>query len=324
MRSVIALWTLWTARPCRQNDLTHLCSRDLTHRLEERECNQTWKERNPGYWRDYRKSHTGYVERNRLLQKGRRAGANAFLFATAAAKRDPFTGTGAYLPIPEKGVAEMDAFAQESCFGSGNLRRSSCAAKEDSMDMAGRVFHCGIPLGRVGHDRVTPSSFADGIRSWPSSGTARKRRPSCVCSRSAVKDDGNSSSGRPWFENSSEGRLFPYVKELCFPAEPKIFSSSQSFPQEDVHYVKKPPDRVDLGAGEETGAGPQATVLNGERGGHGWKEQEIILIQKEKTGPNRVKNPKTRCGKGEAKVKLFRSSEFITIGNDYIFSWRLP
>ena len=81
------------------------------------------------------------------------------------------------------------------------------------------------------------------------------------------------------------------------------------------HYVKKSPDRVDLGAGTKSPAGPQATVLNGESGGSGWKEQEKIRHRQEETGPNPVENPNIRCGKTEAKVKFFRNVGFITNWN---------
>lgn len=86
---------------------------DPDYRANQRECNNAWKERNPGYWRNYRKSHPGYVERNRLLQKARRTRQNASIFATAAAKMDLPAGTRTYWLIPEEGVAKMDALPRK-------------------------------------------------------------------------------------------------------------------------------------------------------------------------------------------------------------------
>lgn len=83
---------------------------DPDYRANQQECNKAWQGRNPDYWRNYRKSHPRYVERNRLLQKARRRRRVAKMDASGA---DSFVGTGTYWLIPEKGVAKMDAFARK-------------------------------------------------------------------------------------------------------------------------------------------------------------------------------------------------------------------
>lgn len=45
---------------------------DPDYRANQQECNRAWRGRNRDYWRNYRKNHPRYVERNRLLQKARR------------------------------------------------------------------------------------------------------------------------------------------------------------------------------------------------------------------------------------------------------------
>jgi hypothetical protein len=83
---------------------------DADYRANQRECNKAWRGRNPDYWRNYRKSHPRYVERNRLLQKARRRRRVAKMDASGV---DSFVSTGTYWLIPEKGVAKMDAFARK-------------------------------------------------------------------------------------------------------------------------------------------------------------------------------------------------------------------
>jgi len=83
---------------------------DPDYRANQQECNKAWRGRNPDYWRNYRKNHPRYVERNRLLQKARRRRRVAKMDASGA---DSFVRTGTYWLVPEKGVAKMDAFARK-------------------------------------------------------------------------------------------------------------------------------------------------------------------------------------------------------------------
>lgn len=57
---------------------------DSDYRADQQECQKAWREKNPDYWRNYRKEHPAYVERNRLLQKARRSKN-----AGCVAKMDP-------------------------------------------------------------------------------------------------------------------------------------------------------------------------------------------------------------------------------------------
>jgi hypothetical protein len=46
---------------------------DVDYRKNQYEAQKTWCQKNPHYWRRYRKEHPGYAERNRRLQKIRYA-----------------------------------------------------------------------------------------------------------------------------------------------------------------------------------------------------------------------------------------------------------
>jgi hypothetical protein len=83
---------------------------DPDYRTNQRESNKAWREKNPDYWRDYRKEHPRYAERNRLLQKARRSKSS--VAKMDASETDSFIKTGTYWLIPEDGVAKMDALAR--------------------------------------------------------------------------------------------------------------------------------------------------------------------------------------------------------------------
>ena len=57
---------------------------DPDYQDNQNRAQQAWSQRNPNYWRDYRESHTKYVERNRAMQLKR----NAKLVAGPIAKMD--------------------------------------------------------------------------------------------------------------------------------------------------------------------------------------------------------------------------------------------
>jgi len=44
---------------------------DADHRDNKSRAQQTWAQKNPNYWRQYRDSHPDYVENNRSKQRGR-------------------------------------------------------------------------------------------------------------------------------------------------------------------------------------------------------------------------------------------------------------
>lgn len=69
---------------------------DDKYRISQDEAKKTWRENNPTYWQDYRKSHPAVVRRNRLLQRlrdfGRRGkgriGSNEVLQVESKCTRD--------------------------------------------------------------------------------------------------------------------------------------------------------------------------------------------------------------------------------------------
>lgn len=44
---------------------------DPDYRLNQYDAQKRWRQRHPEYWREYRASHCGYVEKNRALQRDR-------------------------------------------------------------------------------------------------------------------------------------------------------------------------------------------------------------------------------------------------------------
>jgi hypothetical protein len=77
---------------------------------------KAWSQRNPDYWREYRKTHPEYVERNRELQQERNAKANT----GHVAKMD---ASPPLIPLPsgvyhlslvtDAGIAKMDLWTVE-------------------------------------------------------------------------------------------------------------------------------------------------------------------------------------------------------------------
>jgi hypothetical protein len=87
---------------------------DRDYRLNQKESRQCWREQNRDYSRRYRANHPEYVQRNRLLQRGRDQRRRDNL-----AKMDesrslcPLT-PGIYHLIPAKGgLAKMDAISSK-------------------------------------------------------------------------------------------------------------------------------------------------------------------------------------------------------------------
>jgi len=63
------------AKPCQQArknkwqwNKQHL---DSDHRVNKEESQRTWRQQNPGYWKQYRERNPEYCERNRQLQQKR-------------------------------------------------------------------------------------------------------------------------------------------------------------------------------------------------------------------------------------------------------------
>jgi len=82
---------------------------DPDYRANQKDCNKAWQEKNRNYWRDYRRRHPQYTERNRLLEFARRSRRR--VAKMDASEKISSLKTGTYWLIPEDGVAKMDAFA---------------------------------------------------------------------------------------------------------------------------------------------------------------------------------------------------------------------
>lgn len=60
-------------RERRQAWQRHKLQIDPDHRDNKSRAQQTWTQKNPDYWRQYRESHPEYVKRNRSMQRERNA-----------------------------------------------------------------------------------------------------------------------------------------------------------------------------------------------------------------------------------------------------------
>ena len=82
-----------------------------------------WREKNPDYWRRYRRSHPGYTERNREQQRKRnrnRAQVATGPSPPGIAKMDSYeaqtavaSGTYRLIPVSGRDLAKMDAYLVE-------------------------------------------------------------------------------------------------------------------------------------------------------------------------------------------------------------------
>jgi hypothetical protein len=89
---------------------------DPDYQANQRDCFRSWSKRQPGYWRQYRRSNSDYCERNRLLQRVRdkkRRGKN--LAKMDALKPSLSIKPGTYYLIPQRDrqLAKMDVSVQK-------------------------------------------------------------------------------------------------------------------------------------------------------------------------------------------------------------------
>lgn len=61
---------------------------DPDYRDNQARARRAWSERHPDYWREYRRQHPGYLERNRQQQRVRNARRGAPVAAPEIAKRN--------------------------------------------------------------------------------------------------------------------------------------------------------------------------------------------------------------------------------------------
>lgn len=86
---------------------------DPEYRDNQSRAQESWAERHPDYWREYRRTHQDYRERNRSLQRERDARRRERVLA----KMDVSTGdspvpSGTYrlTPVTREDLAKMDAW----------------------------------------------------------------------------------------------------------------------------------------------------------------------------------------------------------------------
>ena len=96
--------------------------RDEAYRLNQADAQRLWRQKNPGYWREYRQRRAAYTERNREQQRerNRRLRPQGASLLQPIAKMDEIGGkergiSGIYSlsPVPAGAVANMDAILVE-------------------------------------------------------------------------------------------------------------------------------------------------------------------------------------------------------------------
>jgi hypothetical protein len=96
---------------------------DPDYRANQKQAQESWHKKHPGYWKDYRKSHPLYVERNRKRQRHRN-GLRGADRGKETVKRHPLiakmdatppvkSGTYRLIPMEVPMIAKMDAVIVE-------------------------------------------------------------------------------------------------------------------------------------------------------------------------------------------------------------------
>jgi hypothetical protein len=110
---------------------------DADYRENQAAAAKRWRAEHPEYWREYRRTHPGYTERNRETQRARNRrcggaqGARAGPAVGAIANMDASgpvspVPAGVYLlrPVTRAGIAKMDAWMVEI-----SIVSAGCAAR---------------------------------------------------------------------------------------------------------------------------------------------------------------------------------------------------
>lgn len=87
---------------------------DLDYHDNQARAQLAWCDRNPDYWRDYRRSHPHYLERNRAQQRERNARRRERLIAKMDVSAPVFplpSGIYQISQAPPLGIAKMGAWA---------------------------------------------------------------------------------------------------------------------------------------------------------------------------------------------------------------------
>lgn len=76
---------------------------DADHKANKRDSQKRWMEKHPGYWRQYRKSHREYTDRNRKMQRQRNCGRKRPRDATPLIAKSDLVNAKSD-PVKEKNV----------------------------------------------------------------------------------------------------------------------------------------------------------------------------------------------------------------------------
>jgi len=98
--------------------------KDPAYRANQVDAQRNWRDKHPGYFRDYRKNHPAYVERNRKRQRHRNGLRGCNRGKEALLRRQPMiakmdarpsikSGTYRLIPIVSPLIAKMDSVVVE-------------------------------------------------------------------------------------------------------------------------------------------------------------------------------------------------------------------
>lgn len=86
---------------------------DLDYHDNQARAQRAWRQRNPDYWREYRRTHPEYLERNRAQQRERNRERRDRLIAKMGVSTPVFpmpSGIYRISQAPPTGIAKMDAW----------------------------------------------------------------------------------------------------------------------------------------------------------------------------------------------------------------------
>lgn len=105
---------------------------DSDYQDNQARAQQAWSQRNPDYWREYRKSHPKYAERNRVLQHERNKKPTADKIANMdLSDRLNLLPSGIYnlSLVTDDGIAKMDVWTVEITVRSCQYKSKAKIAK---------------------------------------------------------------------------------------------------------------------------------------------------------------------------------------------------
>jgi hypothetical protein len=106
--------------------------KDPDYKDNQSRAQQAWSKRNTDYWREYRRTHPEYLERNRHLQRERSDKRKMKLIAKmGVSEPESPVPSGIYrlVPMAVTGIAKMDVWTLEIKFLSNTYDRKTVIAK---------------------------------------------------------------------------------------------------------------------------------------------------------------------------------------------------